>query len=139
MKAFRVHSSKPRGCFDPSLANHIETPNRPRRKPARKPQKAADKIRHRVAELKAMPYADYLRSSHWKRKRAKAIRKAGGRCQFCGAQELLQVHHLTYARKGCEQLADLQVLCADCHKGEHQVKMPWLVDSLTQEFRDICR
>jgi predicted HNH restriction endonuclease len=54
-------------------------------------------------------------------------------------QECLQVHHLTYARKGCEQLVDLQVLCADCHKGEHQVKMPWLLDSLTQEFRDVCR
>ena len=136
MKHFTARS-KPRGCFDPSLANHIETPNKPRPKAKQKPT-PAQKQRQRVAELRSMPYVDYLRTNHWKRKRAKAIRKAGGRCVFCGATESLQVHHMTYARKGCEQLADLQVLCSDCHKGEHQEQKPWLVDSLTAEFRKIC-
>jgi hypothetical protein len=40
------------------------------------------------------------------------------RCQQCGAGRALQVHHRTYDRVGAEWDEDLQVLCADCHRGE---------------------
>ena len=52
MKHFTARS-KPRGCFDPSLANHIDTPNKPRPKAKRKPT-PAQKQRQRVAELRAI-------------------------------------------------------------------------------------
>jgi 5-methylcytosine-specific restriction endonuclease McrA len=93
-----------------------------------------DEAMKRIAELRAMPYSDYLRSGHWGRKRQAALRHHGERCNRCDAVNDLQVHHKTYDRRGNERMKDLEVLCADCHAGEHQHDKPWIEDSLTREF-----
>lgn len=64
------------------------------------------------------PYTDYLRSAHWVTLRRIALEQAGHRCCLCGATETLQVHHNTYAAYR-ESLADLAVLCDECHRNHH--------------------
>jgi 5-methylcytosine-specific restriction endonuclease McrA len=64
-------------------------------------------------------YAGYLRSPYWRAVRRRALVAAGYRCQRCPAVRDLQVHHLTYERLGCEQPADVEVLCDSCHAAAH--------------------
>jgi hypothetical protein len=58
----------------------------------------------------------YLRSPHWRARRAQAIGRAGGRCEHCGARDRLEIHHLTYERLGRERDRDLRALCHRCHR-----------------------
>ena len=60
-------------------------------------------------------YNAYLKSKDWQRQRQAALSRAGRRCQVCNDYGLLDVHHRTYARLGCELAADLIVLCRSCH------------------------
>jgi hypothetical protein len=68
-----------------------------------------------VDQLRAMPYAAYLRTDHWRSVRDAARKRAHGRCQACNSTEQLDVHHRTYERRGCELAADVIVLCRPCH------------------------
>ena len=61
----------------------------------------------------------YLRSPHWRARRARSIALAGNRCERCGRGGSLDVHHRSYARLGRERDRDLRVLCRDCHDREH--------------------
>jgi 5-methylcytosine-specific restriction endonuclease McrA len=63
-----------------------------------------------------MNYHEYLLSPQWQEKRSMAIYCAGNRCQVCNSPDNLEVHHRTYERLGCEAIADLTVLCSDCHR-----------------------
>ena len=64
----------------------------------------------------------YLPSNHWKKKREEALEFYGRKCQACGSTESLQVHHLHYKSLHRENVeTDLEVLCADCHKFEHNI------------------
>lgn len=73
--------------------------------------------------LHDMPYAQYLDSDEWRATREQAMWRAGWKCEKCGLYSVsgrgLQVHHLTYERRGYEAPEDLQVLCAGCHKMAH--------------------
>ena len=60
-------------------------------------------------------YHTYLASDAWQRKRYAVLRRAGYRCERCGWAGPLDVHHLTYARFGREDLGDLRALCRSCH------------------------
>lgn len=63
-------------------------------------------------------YKKYLQSPAWRRKREKAIKRAGRRCEMCGVSILdkpLEVHHKTYERLGRELPNDLKVVCKICH------------------------
>lgn len=68
-----------------------------------------------MPSLATMPYSAYLETDHWQSVRAKALRRAGRRCQVCGARGRLDCHHNTYARRGCERTSDVVVLCRVCH------------------------
>lgn len=68
-------------------------------------------------------YADYLRSFEWRKTRNRALKRAGYSCQRCSARRDLQVHHLTYERLGREWDSDLEVVCRECHEGEHVQEM----------------
>lgn len=60
----------------------------------------------------------YLRSPHWKAlKTAKLI--ANPTCEKCGADYLLDVHHLRYKNLYDVELSDVQTLCRGCHHKEH--------------------
>lgn len=76
--------------------------------------------RRRIGELRRLPYREYLKSEHWRRKRHKTLRRAGWACETCGIRDAdLEVHHLTYWHVGCERPWELMVLCRDCHQKEH--------------------
>jgi 5-methylcytosine-specific restriction endonuclease McrA len=79
---------------------------------------------NRRARLRTMPYRDYLRTPEWRSRRKWKLQQAGYRCQAtaCGSRTRLQVHHLTYARRGEEALSDLMVLCDDCHRQVHGIR-----------------
>jgi 5-methylcytosine-specific restriction endonuclease McrA len=79
-------------------------------------------------------YGAQLQDPRWRIKRARIIRRDGGRCRNCGSWTNLQVHHRQYRvvlEKGnfmspwnypdkC-----LVTLCTDCHKAGHALyKVP---------------
>jgi len=64
----------------------------------------------------------------WKSKRKEALKKAEFKCQKCGSEEKLNVHHKEKAiygkghgplKESNNSLDNLIVLCAKCHKKEH--------------------
>jgi hypothetical protein len=82
----------------------------------------------REERLAAMPYREYLETPEWDERRRAAYRKAGYRCQLCGASGVeLHAHHRAYGRRGrTGEEDDLIVLCARCHKRAHE--FIWKVD-----------
>lgn len=69
----------------------------------------------------AMPYKEYLQTSHWKRLREEKLSNVGYRCQVCNrGGRILDVHHRTYERLGQELERDLTVLCRACHSFFHE-------------------
>jgi hypothetical protein len=88
-------------------------------------EEASDKAVHsfiafRLETLNRMPYDEYLQTPEWKDVRRFALHRAGNRCQNCNARGRLHVHHRTYERRGHEDLSDVIVLCADCHRAFHE-------------------
>ena len=66
-------------------------------------------------------YYSYIKSDKWKKKRLLRIKELGAKCRRCGSDKMVDVHHLTYARLGCEKGKDLTVLCRLCHSFYHSV------------------
>lgn len=64
-------------------------------------------------------YRDYLGSPEWRIRRGFALEYYGAKCCLCNSTRKLNVHHRTYERLGAEKLADLIVLCEDCHAKFH--------------------
>jgi 5-methylcytosine-specific restriction endonuclease McrA len=76
--------------------------------------------RLRLNQLKSMPYKEYLKTKEWQRKRKEKLEEANYKCQRCNIFGVeLDVHHLTYERRGEELPEDLIVLCKKCHAKEH--------------------
>jgi hypothetical protein len=94
----------------------VERPERERQYAETRDRQAVELLR-----LQTMPYADYLQTEHWKERRQEALRRAKWRCQLCNAQDVLNVHHRTYERRGCERPDDLIALCRSCHEHFHEV------------------
>ena len=71
--------------------------------------------------LRAVPYKEYLRTPHWKRRREDKLHAAGHRCQVCNRGSVpLEAHHRTYDRLGEELDGAPTVLCRDCHSTFHE-------------------
>lgn len=81
-------------------------------------------------------YAKYINSIRWAKKRIQALEHYGYKCDICKTDQKLQVHHKSYRNVGKEQMADLRVLCKDCHSIEHENKYR-SSDPLSVEFRQI--
>lgn len=64
-----------------------------------------------------------MASSHWRAKRAEYQANRPWQCGVltCRRKSGLQLHHLTYARLGREQLDDLIPLCPTHHKEAHRL------------------
>lgn len=68
-----------------------------------------------------LDYGDFLKTPYWAVISEHCLELAGNRCQVCGAEHDLNVHHKTFSRHGCEHLPcvlkeDLIVLCGRCHR-----------------------
>ena len=64
-------------------------------------------------------YQAYLGSEWWKKRRQRALERAGFRCEECGNPGL-EVHHLNYDHLGDERDEDLRVMCGCAHKQTHE-------------------
>lgn len=84
----------------------------------------------KAVELHDMPYADYLKTKHWRRVRAAMLLIHRARCQgnncygaddghWLGDEYLIHVHHMTYKHRGCERFEELRLVCGLCHKKLH--------------------
>lgn len=78
----------------------------------------------KIKRLRRMPYNHYLSTQHWSLIRSAALKRDGSKCADCGSgsdEKPLEVHHVTYSRKGKENLEDLLTLCSECHEERHFV------------------
>lgn len=80
----------------------------------------SQEVLSKIADLRALPYKEYLQTEHWRLTRERALQLGWHRCVICHATEHLNVHHRTYDSVGNEDVAnDLVVLCQDCHAKFH--------------------
>jgi 5-methylcytosine-specific restriction endonuclease McrA len=66
-------------------------------------------------------YPTFLQSRYWWLVKGLLLKARHDRCQDCGRDGPLDVHHLTYAHRGAEiwHLDDLALLCSLCHAQRH--------------------
>jgi hypothetical protein len=64
-------------------------------------------------------YQKYLCSREWSEKKEAVRSRSKGFCERCFINPMDACHHLTYARKYNEDLADLQAICTQCHEYTH--------------------
>ncbi len=69
-------------------------------------------------ELEA-EYRAYLQSPEWRALRVQVFDRCEGICEVCEDSPAMEVHHLTYARIGKEELRDLLGVCELCHELIH--------------------
>lgn len=67
-------------------------------------------------------YRRYLNSEKWEEKRNQVLLRAKYRCERCGIEGDLDVHHKTYERLGDEDLGDLKAVCRNCHEIEDKLR-----------------
>lgn len=85
-------------------------------------------------DLKTINYEEYLKTDHWKNFRQKALQYHGNKCCKCGTLKHLQVHHLTYERRGCELLSDVIVVCEKCHQRIHNSQYNDMINELWEKY-----
>src|SRR3990167_719821 len=61
-------------------------------------------------------YQRYLLSRAWKEFREKVVASRGGKCEVCGEEYPLELHHRTYRAVGFERFEDVTVLCLFHHR-----------------------
>lgn len=87
------------------------------------PARVRARIESRDAALINLGYRDYdhyLHSPEWQAIRVRHRTKYGEACGLCEiAKGRRQLHHMTYERVGQEELHDLVLLCAKCHRMIH--------------------
>lgn len=65
-------------------------------------------------------YKKYLQGDHWEEFKKLIFEWRGRKCQLCQSQRKLQVHHMTYKRRGKEDPRDVLIVCDSCHKFIHE-------------------
>ena len=65
---------------------------------------------------KPIGYEKYIISPEWRKKRERALELLGRKCNKCGCENNLQVHHLNYDNLYYESTCDVEILCTSCHK-----------------------
>lgn len=78
----------------------------------------------KIAEhIRGMNYRDFLQTPYWKAISSQVMKRNNYRCQLCGKQGLLNVHHASYDIHGYERqnYDKLVCLCEDCHQIHHKV------------------
>lgn len=66
-------------------------------------------------------YSEYLHSDHWATLRAQKLCLTSGKCESCGSNQNIQVHHLKYREWYNCTVDDLIVLCRRCHDIFHEI------------------
>lgn len=81
----------------------------------------------RLRRIGLTSYKDYLASERWTSMRKRwyaSPQYKGAVCSTvdCDTKHGLALHHMTYERLGKEDVADLVLVCADCHKTIHMIE-----------------
>jgi len=58
----------------------------------------------------------YGSTPQWQCRRSEPILRDKFRCQRCGRERRLQIHHLSYAHLGDEYPSEIVSLCRSCHE-----------------------
>ena len=98
----------------------------------KKPWGARDEVKNKINYIgretikkyaNSLNYKDYLKTPYWKLVSTLVKRKANYKCQLCGSEYDLNVHHRSYKHRGEEifYLEDLIVLCFNCHQKFHDI------------------
>lgn len=86
-----------------------------------------------------MTYNEYLQTPEWQAKRSKRLQIDHFKCQKCGRPMDLQVHHLTYANIGHENVnTDLITLCKNCHQEIEDEKASYR-ERVISDYREAWR
>lgn len=78
--------------------------------------------------LEGLGYADYdvyTASARWVKLREQYSKYLPKRCNVCGAEEYVHLHHRSYLHLGCEAFTDLEWLCEECHYVVHTMVKVW--------------
>lgn len=60
-------------------------------------------------------YKRHIGSKQWRTTKQRLLLERGARCQRCGREPPLSLHHKTYERFGRERDDDLELVCEACH------------------------
>ena len=65
---------------------------------------------------------EYLNTWYWKYIQELAYEEYGKKCDKCGSESNIEIHHRNYKHLGNEYifLEDLQILCRNCHEKVHK-------------------
>lgn len=66
-------------------------------------------------------YKDYLNSKEWYAIKVSLFNIRGKKCERCGNEKQLQIHHRHYRNIFNEKPEDLQIVCAGCHGHIHKL------------------
>jgi len=100
-------------------------------------QAQEEKAKIKSKFLHEMPYDEFLRTTYWKKFAKERMREVGYKCTKCGRSDLvLNVHHLTYERRGYERVSDVEVLCKACHLEAHNMPVPQCMIQNPVSLRD---
>jgi hypothetical protein len=77
-----------------------------------------DQQRARASDLAKRAHQRNWKTEHYRALRAAALSAVGHRCERCGAEGQLELHHKHYMTLGVESLGDVEILCRTCHQGE---------------------
>lgn len=74
--------------------------------------------------IKEMSYSDFLKTPYWKAISERIRYRAKNKCQMCGSDKNLNVHHRSYENHGDEihHMEDLICICGNCHSKFHNKK-----------------
>lgn len=71
-----------------------------------------------ILALREMEYSDYLQTEHWRAVRREVWGRQKGKCDIC-PEQIAEVHHHHYHRRGFERPGDVVGLCALHHDMQH--------------------
>lgn len=99
------------------------------------------------SRLSGKTYRSKLQDERWRKKAAAVKKRAGNKCQDCGAIEPLDAHHCYYAtiRESYEPweypLSALRALCRDCHtrREKSEIRLRAFAASMTSKELDALR
>lgn len=88
-----------------------------------------------------MEYKKYLRTEYWGLVRRVMHEIIGYKCEVCGTDKYIAIHHFNYDNLGKETVNDLACLCEQCHIGIHNSESAILIDPIRnrEEFEKIIK
>ena len=93
-------------------------------------------------ERQSQTYEDLLLTPEWKSKRGYILKRDNYKCQWCGKQEQLQVHHKYYSKYPNNVKVQpwnypndaLITLCNECHQKAHKKKIKVYYRKYTENY-----